>query len=251
MVSVPPVGIASRAFTVRLRRTCSIWVGSALTAAASAAGRTCNSMCSPIRRWRMGSRLSTSSFRSRRRGCSTCLRLRARSCRVSADARSAVCVIKSTSRRFGSSAGSSMSRRAARPAMTVRRLLKSWATPPASRPDRLHLLRLPELGLGVLERSELLLQRLGGPMRLGVELGELAARPIEVVGQRAELVTVDDIIERREVGLSDPLERGVHLPDRVQDGAREDGSRASARAPPRRRRSPRWPRSSIAGRRSL
>ena len=89
---------------------------------------------------------------------------------------------------------------------------------------RLHLLRLAELGLGVLERSELLLQRLSGLMRLGVELGELAARPIEVVGQRAELVTVDDIIERHEVALSDPLERGVHLPDRVQDGAREDGS---------------------------
>ena len=62
-----------------------------------------------------------------------CLRLKARSWRVSAAARSpAVRIARSGSCRVG---GGQLVAGAARvAAMTVSRLLKSWATPPASRP---------------------------------------------------------------------------------------------------------------------
>ena len=46
----PPAGIASRALSARLTRTCSIWPGSAMIGGRSAAGRVIRMMCSPIER---------------------------------------------------------------------------------------------------------------------------------------------------------------------------------------------------------
>ena len=47
MISLPPCGIASRALTARLTRTCSIWPGSASTGGRSAARSVISSTCSP------------------------------------------------------------------------------------------------------------------------------------------------------------------------------------------------------------
>ena len=89
-VSRPPWGIASRELTTRLTMTCSIWPGSAFTRPRSAAGTTASSTSSPMSRLSMGSMAVITAFRSSTCGCSTCLRLKARSCWVRAAARSAV-----------------------------------------------------------------------------------------------------------------------------------------------------------------
>ena len=67
-------------------------------------------------------------------GCSTCRRLKARSCRVSEAARLAARLISSTSDRCGSPWARSPRSRSLMPRIAVSRLLKSWAIPPASRP---------------------------------------------------------------------------------------------------------------------
>ena len=100
-----------------------------------------------MRRLSIVSMPRTTSFRSTTRGCTICFRLKARSCRVRAEARCAVSSTSSTSRRSGLSGGSFSSRSWLRPVITVRRLLKSWATPAGEPPDRLHLLGVTELRL--------------------------------------------------------------------------------------------------------
>src|SRR5207253_9801078 len=82
--------MASRTFTTRFTMTCSSWPGSALLRP-SAGGRTVRSATSsPIRRRSMDSMFSTTALRSRTLGWRTCLRLKARSWRVSWVARMAV-----------------------------------------------------------------------------------------------------------------------------------------------------------------
>jgi hypothetical protein len=68
--------------------------------------------------------------------CKACLRLKAKSWWVSIAARPAVSAMSSASRRSGPSGRALLrcSSRWTRPVMTVSRLLKSWATPPASCP---------------------------------------------------------------------------------------------------------------------
>ena len=83
IVSVPPAGIASRAFRARLTSTCSTWPGSACTSPRSEPSAVTTSMCSPIRRRSILFVSTTIVFRSTMRGCSTCLRPKARSCCVS------------------------------------------------------------------------------------------------------------------------------------------------------------------------
>src|ERR1051326_1123817 len=80
------------------------------------------------------SRLSTTSLRSMRRGSSTCLREKARSCRVSAAARRAALRISSRSSIWRVLPLNSAVRRSVYPTIAVRMLLKSCATPPASCP---------------------------------------------------------------------------------------------------------------------
>ena len=130
----PPPGMASRAFTARFMRTCCIWLGSTLTRPEPSTGSTDSSTSSPIIRWSIGTSSATSGPSSSTRGWTTCLRLKARSWLVSATARCDVFWIRSTSRCIGSPALSRPSSMWARPLITVSRLLKSWATPPASRP---------------------------------------------------------------------------------------------------------------------
>ena len=92
-------------------------------------------MSSPIRRLSIRSVRVTTALRSSTRGCSTCRRLNASSWRVSAAARSVAAATSSRSVRSPSSAPtSSRIANRVRPAMIVSRLLKSWATPPASCP---------------------------------------------------------------------------------------------------------------------
>ena len=135
IVSVPPAGMASRAFRARLTSTCSTWPGSACTSPRSAPSAVTTSMCSPIRRCSILFVSTTIVFRSTMRGCSTCLRPKARSCCVSDAARCAACSIASTSARRPTSRASRLpSRKPLCTVMTVSRLLKSCATPPARRP---------------------------------------------------------------------------------------------------------------------
>ena len=78
--------------------------------------------------------LITTPLRLRTLGWSTCLRLKARSRWVRAPALAAVVAINSTSLRSGLDGSRRDSTTWLRPSMTVSRLLKSWAMPPASWP---------------------------------------------------------------------------------------------------------------------
>ena len=89
MVSRPPAGMASRELMTRFVITCSSPARSAFTRP-RAAGITTRLMSSPMRRRSKGASSLTTAVRSRTRGWSTCLRLKARSCWVSSVARSAV-----------------------------------------------------------------------------------------------------------------------------------------------------------------
>ena len=113
---------------------CSICAGSALTRPSVGSSTVISSIVSPIRGLSIWAMFATTSLRSSTRGWSICLRLKASSCWVSDAARSAVFLTSSMSRRRGSSAVRRSRSSSVRPVMTVRRLLKSCATPPASRP---------------------------------------------------------------------------------------------------------------------
>ena len=67
-------------------------------------------------------------------GASICLRLKASSCRVSEVARSAALAISCAGPRSGDSVPACSSRNSEYPEITISRLLKSCAMPPASRP---------------------------------------------------------------------------------------------------------------------
>ncbi len=134
MVTRPPRGMASRALTTRFMTTCSSWPGSASTPLPAPRETIESSTSSRITRRSIGASPSMTRVRSSTRGCRICLRLNARSWRVSAAARSPASSTRVRSRRAGS-LGAARSRSSdVRPVMTVRRLLKSWATPPARRP---------------------------------------------------------------------------------------------------------------------
>ncbi|OQB82374.1 MAG: hypothetical protein BWX86_02925 [Verrucomicrobia bacterium ADurb.Bin122] len=91
-------------------------------------------MSSPMRRWSILRRLPISSFRSRTFGSMTCRLEKARSWRVSVAALSAARAISASCWASGSSGERSARASSTLPAMTVSRLLKSCATPPARRP---------------------------------------------------------------------------------------------------------------------
>ena len=136
MVSVPPSGIASRALTARFSSTCSIWPGSAFTLPRSRGRRGPRA-----RRLRRAAARAcpacprTTAVRSITAGLRICWRLRASSCRVSAAARSPAQPDLRPGRRAADRSSRRLSAaRSAVPLMTVSRLLKSWAMPPASRP---------------------------------------------------------------------------------------------------------------------
>ena len=87
MVSLPPRGMASRAFTARFMMTCSICPGSTLIDASPAAATAMSSTSSPIRIRSIFSIPPQMSLRSTILGASTCCRLNASRCRVKLAAR--------------------------------------------------------------------------------------------------------------------------------------------------------------------
>ena len=91
-------------------------------------------MSSPISRPSIAWSPTTTSFTFTISGFITSLRLNASSCRVSAAARLAALPISPTSSARGSPGPRPSARNSAWILMTVIRLLKSWATPPASLP---------------------------------------------------------------------------------------------------------------------
>ena len=127
------MGIASRAFTARFMITCSTWFGSALIRPRPLPSTVSSRMLSPMRRRSSSLIPTTTQLRSMSRGCKTCLRLNASSLCVKAAARAAAFSISSRFEAASSSCWQSRSM-AAYPKITVRRLLKSCATPPARRP---------------------------------------------------------------------------------------------------------------------
>ena len=134
MVTLPVSAMASRALTQRLTRIWSIWEGSILTGHRFFPGSQARSMSSPMSRRSILSMLSTVSLRSSTLGAMVCLRAKASSCRVRSAERWAAFWISLQSRMDGwlSSACSRIS--SEYPRITPSILLKSWATPPASRP---------------------------------------------------------------------------------------------------------------------
>ena len=127
--------MASEAFTIRFRSTCSICPGSACTRPSGSASCTLYSMSSRSSRCSSRPISTINSFKSRILGCSICLRLNASNCRVSNAARSATRRICS---QFPCTASVGLTRSSARslfPLITVNKLLKSCATPPANRPS--------------------------------------------------------------------------------------------------------------------
>ena len=133
MVSLPPSGIASRAFTTRFIRTCSIWLGSPITVPGCSARRSSMVMSARRSRFMIPASSRTVALRSRGWGCSTCFRANARNWRVSVAPRCPASMI-SSSWCFTSGSATSLSSMFPTPRMTARMLLKSWAMPPDSRP---------------------------------------------------------------------------------------------------------------------
>ena len=134
-VSVPPRGIASRAFTARFMMTWWSNPGSARTEGRSAARRTSTRMSSPMTRFKSRAVSVTISLRFTGEMRTSRLRLKVSSCPVRAAARSParrMSSVSSTARCDSPSVSAASN--SAQPLMTVRRLLKSWAIPPASRP---------------------------------------------------------------------------------------------------------------------
>src|SRR5947199_87916 len=82
MVSVPPFGMASEAFTIKFNSTCSICPGSACTRPSGLPSCTLYSMSSRKSRCSSLPISTINSFRSKIFGCSICLRLNASNCRV-------------------------------------------------------------------------------------------------------------------------------------------------------------------------
>ncbi len=89
---------------------------------------------SPNSRRSIPSIFITTAFKSTTFSATNWRRLKASSCLVRPAARSAAFFTSSISRRMGSPATRRLRISSLYPRMTVRRLLKSWATPPASRP---------------------------------------------------------------------------------------------------------------------
>src|SRR5580704_87661 len=133
-VNFPLLLIASRAFTAKLTNTCSICDGSALICASRSPGRNLYSISSPSSTGIILFTSAITAFKSSTCGCSTCMRLNASSCRVSAVARSAAFFTCITLCCTGLKLPSFSSSKSLCPLITVSKLLKSCATPPASLP---------------------------------------------------------------------------------------------------------------------
>ncbi len=171
MVSVPPAGIASCAFTVRLRRTCSIWLGSALTVAASSG--------------RPHVQLDVLADEALEDGLETLHELvQVESARLqhllAAQGQELPgergCAIRRLRDQLDIAplriAGGEVHEQEGGPARDDgQEIVEVVGHAARQSAHRLHLPRLLELGLGVLESRELLLQRLSRVTVLGIELG--------------------------------------------------------------------------------
>ncbi len=128
----PPPGIASRALTARFISTCSSCASGAMTIGDAAAGSKTIWTSSPMTRSSSERRRVTRQLRSSRTARCGARRLNASSCPVSSAARLAAwktSAIRSACSVARARKNWMLSR------MTVRRLLKSWAMPPARRPS--------------------------------------------------------------------------------------------------------------------
>ena len=130
----PPSGIASRAFTTRFMITCSTCPGSALTRPSAGSRRNSSSISGPSSEGKRSEICEIRALRSSSLGWRICLRLKASNCRVNEAAFSdalrislgCLCNPSVKLRLFSSTC--------ACPWITSSKLLKLWATPPASRP---------------------------------------------------------------------------------------------------------------------
>ena len=134
MLSTPPSGIASLAFAARFSSTCSICPWSTSTRQGSSASSVRSTMSSPIMRASIEPEPATTERRSSTRGAMSCCRLKASSWCVRAAARQAALSVSISQRCARASGETSRNASARLPVIAVSRLLKSCATPPASRP---------------------------------------------------------------------------------------------------------------------
>ena len=134
IVTVPPPGIASRAFTTRLRRASSSWWASTRAGGSRSGKRVSIRISGPIERCRRSAIPRTSRARSTGSGRSSWRRAKASMRWVSAAPRSAPCTALSRRRSRRGSSGRRLRISSRLPSTAISRLLKSWATPPVSWP---------------------------------------------------------------------------------------------------------------------
>ena len=151
MRTSPPRGIASRALTTRFMITCSSWRSSTRTGARSGPCSIFSVTLSVSSRFSRCASSESVSWRLMTVGRSVCLREKASSWRTRAAARLAFWRICIRSPCSWSATSWRISSRSQWPLIAVSRLLKSWATPPASWPTACIFWRLDELRLEGLE----------------------------------------------------------------------------------------------------
>jgi hypothetical protein len=135
IVTVPPSGgMASRELTTRFMTVLEIWPSSARTDQRSGACSTLSVMRSPTSRRSKSESSVSISDSANTLGCKVCWREKARSWRTNPAARTEFCRTSLISAKEGSPAGWRIRSRSQLPMMACRRLLKSWATPPANWP---------------------------------------------------------------------------------------------------------------------
>ena len=233
IVRLPPFGIASRAFTTRFITTWWSWPGSASIGPRAGSSCVVRTMSSPISGRSIDCISTTMPFRFRSSGVSTCLRLNARSWRVSRAARSVAFLISSRSALQRRAVLGVLEREggvAADRGQHVVEVVSHAAGEPA---DRLELLALAKLLLEQLALGDVL----GHPdreVRLAVGVAHERDRKMghdraAVLGQEARLAPVRVAI------AADQLRVETSRPPRRRPGAGSIGMCAAAPRRPRTR----------------
>ena len=191
IVSVPPSGIASRALTARLMSTCSSWSGSASTGSSSGSsdGHELDVLTEQPAEHRRDPVDDLVQARESR-GCRTCRRLKASSCRVRTVARSAAAAISFSS---GSESPSAclLEQRFGVAADHGEQVVEVVGDAAGQPPDRLQLLRLTQLLLEVPALADVAADRLGADGRavlLDQTARHLDLDPPPVLGEQLVLV---------------------------------------------------------------
>ena len=200
--SLPPLGMASRALIARLSTAVASWFGSASAVHASSARSGVISMCSPRVGCSSFAASSTSALTSTSSGCSGCLRAKASRCLVRLAPRSAASSISLATAASWGSIGDGFFQNADRAGNHGQDIVEVVRDATGELADRIHLLRMPQLGFRSLLFGQV-------PADEEVAADRLRPRPGPV--QRDRLALLVDIA-RLEIALALSASRRPHLP---------------------------------------